>query len=48
MVFDLNPARRPLSSQSLYVMKYSGLAQDVFHKKKPLANYVLHPIIFDI
>jgi hypothetical protein len=25
-----------------------GEIQDVFHKKKPLAGYVLHPIIFDI
>ncbi|MFT7009844.1 MAG: hypothetical protein ACJAXJ_004398, partial [Colwellia sp.] len=39
MVFDLNPFK-PVT--------FSSSAKNKVTKKKPLANYVLHPIIFDI
>jgi hypothetical protein len=39
MVFDSNPFE-PVT--------FSSTAKNKVTKKKPLANYVLHPIIFDI
>jgi hypothetical protein len=39
MVFDLNPFKPVI---------FSSTAKNKVTKKKPLANYVLHPIIFDI